>query len=62
MPVGQYSDSWSLVLQIDLDNEDRDEEDMGSQGIYTCNKPTGKKAKGAESDSDLDFEYRPPVK
>ena len=52
----------SLVLQIDLDDEDKDGEETGSQNIYTCNKPTGKRARGAESDSDLDFEYRPPAK
>ena len=54
----------SLLLQIDLDNEDKDGEDTGSQDIYTCSKDLlkGKKARGAESDSDLDFEYKPPVK
>ena len=52
----------SWVLQIDLDNEDRDGDETGSQDIYTCNKQTGKKVRGAESDSDLDFEYRPPAK
>lgn len=49
-------------LQIDLDNEDKEGEGTGSQNIYACNKQTGKKPRGAESDSDLDFEYRPPPK
>lgn len=51
--------SYQKDLQIDLDNEDREGEDTGSQDIYTCNKAAGR---GVESDSDLDFEYRPPVK
>ncbi|KAL3145515.1 hypothetical protein ABBQ32_003339 [Trebouxia sp. C0010 RCD-2024] len=50
------------VELIDLDNEDKEGEGTGSQNIYACNKQTGKKPRGAESDSDLDFEYRPPPK
>lgn len=49
-----------LMLKIDLDNEDNDGDENGSQGLYIVGKPSTKKA--AESDSDLDLEYKPLVK
>ncbi|DBA89840.1 TPA: hypothetical protein ACH3X2_004704 [Trebouxia sp. C0005] len=56
----QLNRSRKQVELIDLDNEDNDGDENGSQGLYIVGKPSTKKA--AESDSDLDLEYKPLVK
>ncbi|DBA84877.1 hypothetical protein WJX77_000302 [Trebouxia sp. C0004] len=53
----QLNRSRKRVELIDLDNEDNDGDENGSQGLYIVGKPNMKKA--AESDSDLDLEYKP---
>ena len=50
------------VLQLDLDNEENEGNKNGCQGLYVLGKPEPKKAVTAESDSDLDLEYKPLVK
>ena len=47
---------------MDLHNEDNENEEASSQNVHKSSLPTGKKVKGAESDSDLDWEYKPPVR
>ena len=49
-----------FFLQIDLENEDDDDQDKGSQDMYKSSKPAVKRA--SHSDSDSDLEYKPMVK
>ena len=50
----------TIVVQIDLDNEDNEAQDKGSQDLYTSNKPAVKTPFNSDSDSDL--EYRSSIK
>ena len=49
-----------FFLQIDLENEDDDDQDRGSQDMYKSSKPAVKRV--TRSDSDSDLEYKPTVK
>lgn len=56
----QLNRSRKKVELIDLDNEDSGGDENGSQGLYIVGKSNTRQA--AESDSDLDLEYKPLVK